>query len=258
MVPKVSVLICARNAEQYVAEAVRSVLSQTFGDIEVLVIENGSTDGTWDVLNRETDSRLRLIRSDIPQLTFNLNLGLAHASAELVARMDADDIASPDRLGQQVQAMNEDAGVGVLGSWFDVFGEGVPTATIELPTEDRDIRKALPFRFAICHPTVMFRRKLVIELGGYEGLRFCEDLDLWLRMSRLPSVKFKNISKSLLRYRVHKRQARGSREAYAATSGTLLREGLMSGRIAPLAGAAWSWAKFSARKLSGAQGFVSL
>jgi O86/O127-antigen biosynthesis beta-1,3-galactosyltransferase len=257
MVPKVSVLMCARNAERYVDEAIQSILRQTHGDFELIVVENASTDRTWEVLNEHKDSRLKLYRSQIPQLTFNLNLGLSHATGELIARMDADDVALPERLELQVQAMDNEAAVGVVGAWFEIFGLGATSKTVKLPLEDRDIRKAMPFRFVFCHPAVMFRRELVVGLGGYQGFQYCQDLELWLRIARDPNIKFKNLPKVLLRYRVHPKQARGLRQAYAASCAVLLREAIATRRPLLLAGAAWTWTKFFARAATGSRAFYS-
>lgn len=225
--PLISVLLCAHNAEAHIAEAIESILHQSHSMLECIVVENGSTDQTWHVIQAiaNTDPRVRAFQTNIAQLPFNLNYALMHARGEYVARMDADDIAHPDRLQKQLEFLRAHADVAVVGSWFERFG--AESGIAALPVNDDAIRRALPFHLALCHPTVMARKDVLLSARGYEGIRYCEDLDLWLRLMRDRSIKFANLPEPLLRYRIHPGQARGRREGYFGATGLLLKEALI-------------------------------
>jgi O86/O127-antigen biosynthesis beta-1,3-galactosyltransferase len=222
--------MCASNAAPFIAEAVESIFAQTFDAFELLVVENGSSDDTWSVLQKFKDPRLRLFQTELKQLPFNLNYGVMHARAPLIARMDADDVAYPTRLAAQVKFMDSHPAVTVLGTSIEVFGDNRPMLQISPPQTDKEIRAAMPFRFVLCHPSVMMRRDKLIQFRGYEHTRYCEDLDLWLRMARDTNTRFANLPQVLLRYRVHQTQSKGSWEAYCSTASILVKEGLVCGR----------------------------
>ncbi|WP_052321475.1 glycosyltransferase family 2 protein [Ralstonia sp. A12] len=223
--PLVSVLLCAHNAEAHISEAIESILSQSHVQLECIIIENGSTDRTWEIIQGYADSRLRAFQTNIAQLPFNLNYALMHARGEYIARMDADDVAHPERLRKQVNFLVANPDIGVVGSWFERFGEN--PGMCSLPIDDASIRRSLPFRLALCHPSIMMRRDVLLSARGYEGIRHCEDLDLWLRLMRDRTIKFANLPESLLRYRVHPGQSKGHREGYYGASGILLKEALI-------------------------------
>jgi len=223
----VAVLMCAHNAEPFLREAIESILDQTYRDFALIIVENGSTDGTWEVIQSYNDPRIRAFRTPLRQLTFNLNFGLIQTEARYIARMDADDIAEPARLARQVAYLDAHPDVAVLGTAFTSFGEGHAERTVVLPVTDKAIRRRLAFRFTLCHPTVMFRRDTILDHRGYAGARFCQDLDLWLRLARDHTIKFANLDEPLLRYRIHGSQARGGRESYVLAATALLREALL-------------------------------
>ncbi len=227
MNPKVSVLMCVHNGEDFVREAIDSILSQTLSDFEFIIVENASTDATWDIVCSYDDPRIRPLRTSIRQLTFNLNYGLMHARAPYVARMDADDVALPERLARQAAYLDAHPEVAVVGSAYAVFGEGVVERVIHLPETDAAIRRRMPYRHCLCHPATVFRRETVLACGGYHGDQFCQDIELWLRLSRDPAVQFANLAEPLLRYRIHADQSKGQREAFVLSATLLLREALL-------------------------------
>lgn len=222
---KVAVLLCAHNSEKYIKEAIDSILAQTYKDFEFIIVENASTDKTWEIIQSYKDTRIKAFQTPIKQLSFNLNFGMAQTKAEYIARMDADDIARPDRLARQVEFLESCPDVCVLGSAFEFFGD--KNKLVRMPQTDSQIRRNLPFRFCFCHPSVMFRRKTILDAGGYQGSRFCQDVDLWLRLSRDKNIKFANLPDVLLDYRVHPNQAKGSRECFIINSGQLFKEALI-------------------------------
>ncbi|MBN1788080.1 MAG: glycosyltransferase [Sedimentisphaerales bacterium] len=225
MPAKVAVLLCAHNSEKYIKEAIDSILAQTYTDFEFIIVENASTDRTWEIIKSYDDARIKAFQTPVKQLSFNLNYGMARTEAEYIARMDADDIAKPQRLARQVEFLDSHPQVCVLGSAFESFGG--QSKIVRMPQTDEDIRRKLPFRFCFCHPSVMFRRKTILEIGGYQGSRFCQDVDLWLRLSRDKNVKFANLPDVLLDYRVHPNQAKGSRECFVINSSQLFKEAVV-------------------------------
>jgi glycosyltransferase involved in cell wall biosynthesis len=216
--------MCAHNAERFIREAIEGILCQTYDDFEFVIVENASSDDTWKIIQSYRDPRIRAFHTPLKQLTFNLNFGLIQTEADYVARMDADDIAEPTRLARQVAYLDAHPDVGVLGTAFTVLRHSKPDRTVVLPLTDRDIRRKLPFCFTICHPTVMFRRQVILRQGGYKVGGYCQDVDLWLRLSRDKTLHFANLSEPLLKYRIHTDQAKGKREGYIAVATILLGE----------------------------------
>lgn len=121
----VTVLMPAYNASKYVAEAIESVLKQSFEDWELIIVDDGSTDNTVDIIRSYTDSRIRLICNE-HDFIGSLNLGLQEATGKYIARMDADDIMHPDRLKIQYNIMEEESEITVCGSWVKIFSENRP------------------------------------------------------------------------------------------------------------------------------------
>src|SRR5882724_6330042 len=155
--------MCASNAESTLATAIESILLQTYREFEFVIVENGSTDGTWEIIASFKDPRIRAFRTEIRRLPFNLNFGLLQTRAKWVARMDADDIALPQRFERQMAFLLANPGIDVLGSSFHIFGNDFAERVIEMPTTDREIRKSLPFFLSLCHPTVVMRREKIIS-----------------------------------------------------------------------------------------------
>jgi glycosyl transferase family 2 len=201
--PRVTVLLPVYNAARYVGDAVRSVLAQTFGDFELLVIDDGSTDASAEVVQSYSDSRIRFVRNERNLgLTPTLNRGLSLARGELVARQDADDLSEPDRLAGQVTFLDEHADTAVVGTWYrKIDADGRITADRRLPVRDAALRWAMLSYCPIVHSAAMFRRHAVMALGGYdERFVYAQDYDLWSRVARRHCVA--NVPASLVRYRV--------------------------------------------------------
>jgi cellulose synthase/poly-beta-1,6-N-acetylglucosamine synthase-like glycosyltransferase len=226
--PAVSWLLCTHVINDQLRQALHSCLDQTFSDFEVVVVANGPV--AEDVATAvhgwfEGDSRVRVFTTEVRHLIFSLSLGLHHARAPLVARMDADDLSKPDRLERQVAFMRAHPEVCVLGSAYEVIdNEGRAQATVRLPTNDAQIRAALVWGNPLCHPSVMFRRKAVLAVGGYLGSLHAEDYDLWARLSVDAENHFANLEDVVLSYRsVGVGMARRSRFAYATVAAAQLR-----------------------------------
>lgn len=226
--PLISVVMPVYNSETYLQESANSILNQTYTNFEFIVINDGSTDRSLDILTEylRKDNRIAIINQQNSGLSNSLNRGIELSRSNLIARMDADDIAEPTRLEEQVNFIDQNPQVVVLGTAFLLFGGNIESKIVTMPATNKTIRKNLPFRFCLCHPTVMFRRKTIVDAGGYQGTGPCQDLELWLRLSRNKTLQFANLEKPLLKYRIHQDQIKGGRNAYKAAAYYLLKEAL--------------------------------
>lgn len=202
--PQVTVLMPVYNAEGFVEGAIESILNQSFADFEFLIINDGSTDSTPDIITRYALHDSRIIIEHNPgnlQIAETLNRGLRLAKSPLIARMDADDISLPDRLAKQLDYMERHKDVVVCGSAVSIIGK--PDEVWLPPLTDDAIRAKLFFESCLYHPTVIYRRDIILrELGGYGPDTVpAEDFDLWMRLSAIPAVQFANLPDVLLRYR---------------------------------------------------------
>ncbi len=227
-VPAVSWLLCAHVADEQLRLALQSCMDQTFTDYELVIVVNGPSAENVAVAVRTwvgSDPRVRIFTTEVRHLIFSLSLGLHYARAELVARMDSDDLSKRDRLGRQVAFMREHPEVAVLGSAYEIIdAEGRPLQKVQPPTSDIEIRRALLRGNPLCHPSVMFRRKVVLDAGGYLGGLHAEDYDLWVRLSNDPVNQFANLPEICLGYRsVGVGVARRSRSAYASMAAAQFR-----------------------------------
>jgi glycosyltransferase involved in cell wall biosynthesis len=208
MTPAVSVVIPVYNGEPYLALALDSVLAQTFTDFEIVLIDDGSTDRTMEIVHtyrRKAPSHFRtVITRQNKGIVQSLNEGIQECRGELIARMDADDIARPNRFALQVKYMSEHPECVLVGSrvmLIDPEGAPIREWITELTHEEID-RTHLERGWPVVHPTVMMRREVVNELGGYrKQYETLEDLDLFLRLAE--HGKLANLPEVLLDYRQH-------------------------------------------------------
>jgi glycosyltransferase involved in cell wall biosynthesis len=165
--PQVTVLMSVYNGEMYLHEALDSILAQTYNDFELLVIDDGSLDGTAAILEdyRTRDSRVRIESNETNTgLTKSLNRGINLARGKYIARMDADDVALPERLARQVAFMEANEQVGVCGTWAVLLGEG-EGHLIRFPTNSETIRCQLMFDNPLAHPTTIIRKQMLKKNG---------------------------------------------------------------------------------------------
>ena len=199
--PKVTVLMPVYNGEKYLREAIESILNQTFKDFEFLIINDGSTDSSRDIVLSYNDSRIRLIDNEKNiGLTKSLNRGLELARGEYIARMDADDVSLPERLEKQVSYLEIHPKVGVLGTWMKCIDEyGKPTSTQHPPTQPYLIKWSLLFGCSIAHSSVMMRRAVLERVGGYNPeIVVAQDYGLWVRVSFETQIQIANLPEELL------------------------------------------------------------
>jgi glycosyltransferase involved in cell wall biosynthesis len=201
---QVSVVLSVYNGEKYLAPAIDSVLHQTHNNLELILVNDGSVDCSLQIMKAYRDSRIKIIDLKENQgLVAALNIGIAAAQGDYVARMDSDDIACPDRLEQQLRFLNCND-VDVCGSAITLFGVG-REREVSFPEGDTDIKFRLLYSSSLAHPTVMGRRDCFSTYAYRKDFPVSEDYDLWTRMSQA-GIRFGNIAKPLLRYRVHPNQ----------------------------------------------------
>jgi len=203
--PKVSVLLPVHNAESFLAEAVESILGQSFKDFELICADDGSTDRSHEILSgyAARDDRVRILRREHIGLIAILNEGLEAARAPLIARMDADDRSTPERLEHQYRRFELDARLWVLGTAEErIDPAGRPRGRPPVITGCEAVATALREKCVVRHPSVMMRREPILALGGYRpAYKHAEDYDLWLRVSE--RGKIDNLGFIGLQYRMH-------------------------------------------------------
>ena len=199
--PKITVLMPVYNGEAYLSEAVDSILNQTFTDFEFLIINDGSTDRTKQILESYTDYRICLVHQKNIGLIKSLNKGILLSKGELIARMDADDISEHNRLQMQFEFMASNPEVAVCGSWAKIFGE--VENLWKYPLNHDEICCKQLFSSSIVHPSVIMRRSVLLNSNLFyeENAFWAEDYDLWVRISK--DHKLANIDKVLLHHRIH-------------------------------------------------------
>tara|TARA_B100000315_G_scaffold253164_1_gene291408 strand:- start:3803 stop:4606 length:804 start_codon:yes stop_codon:yes gene_type:complete len=182
--PRVSVVTSIYNGEAHLEECINSILNQSFQDFEYIILDNGSTDRTPEILHRYTDSRLRIIHQENLGISRSLNKGIGQANSELIARLDADDYSLPNRLEKQVAFMEQYPEIVFCGSRFmELIGTQFFTQKVRFVEKDEDIRKIISCYNPFSHSTIMIRKKIFAKSGGYNSkLEYSQDYDLWVRM----------------------------------------------------------------------------
>lgn len=211
--PEVSVLTSCYNISRWLHQAIDSVLAQTFDNFEFILVDDGSTDETWNILQRyhERDERIVAIHKKNTGLTDSLNVGIEHAKGTWIARLDADDQCEPTRLEEQVKFIRNQPDVMLLGTGF-----------IEIDEQDYVIKKHLypadhnklvqhleHLRRFFPHSSAFFRREIAIGAGGYNPLfRKSQDHDLWLRLAQCGRIAC--LADCLVTVRIHPEQISSS------------------------------------------------
>jgi glycosyltransferase involved in cell wall biosynthesis len=211
--PEISVLMPVWNGagskEQYLRQAIQSILDQTFDDWELVIINDGSTDNTAAVLNEyaEKCSKIRVLTNlENLRIVKSLNLGIATCSAQLIARMDADDISSVTRLEVQKTFMEQHPELAMCGtSMYVINAEGKLEFEANKPADERSIKTFLKYGCAFVHGSVMYKKQVMEALGGYSEdpqYEYAEDYELWVRMAaKFPTANIPN--RSLYYHRNH-------------------------------------------------------
>jgi glycosyltransferase involved in cell wall biosynthesis len=222
--PRVTVLLPVRDGAPFLREALDSVLAQTLADFELLVVDDGSTDETPEILASVTDERLRVLRQARLGLVPALNRAVAEARAPLLARMDADDVSLPERLERQAAYFHARPSVALVVVGVETIGGGT---TIVLPDDDSALRRRLLLRNPFAHGAVAVRAEAVARAGGYRAdYGANEDYDLWRRIAR--DSELGAVPEILYRYREHPGAVTRSRVDERVESRERLRDELWS------------------------------
>lgn len=215
---RISVVMSVYNGEEYLDASVKSILSQTFSDFELIIIDDCSTDGSSEMLASlsESDPRIRLLRNESNLgLTKSLNAGIRSAKGEYVARMDADDICMPDRLELQLAFMSSDPSLDLIYADTLLIDKNAnPICRSWRPNTVKKVLDCLEVHNFIPHPTVMFKKSTFDKVGGYDEQYLTgQDLNLWLRM-REQRCRFGYLNAVVLKYRLNPSSVRSYLSSY--------------------------------------------
>ena len=203
--PKISVIMPVYNGEKYLKEAVDSILGQTLVDFEFIIINDGSTDGTDEMLSSYNDPRITVIKQTNQGVTKSLNNGLARAQGDYIARMDADDVAKPQRFAIQAAFLDSHPEIALCGSWakaIDKDGREIGDFNYP-PLTHAKIRHYYFWHNPFIHSSVMFRKTAIESCGNYdETVKRAQDYELWGRI--ISKFQTANLPEQLLLYRVLK------------------------------------------------------
>jgi glycosyltransferase involved in cell wall biosynthesis len=200
--PLVTILMAVYNGEKYLREAIESMLNQTYTNFEFLIINDGSIDATEEIILSYKDERIRYIKNEQNlKLIASLNKGLDLANGKYIARMDADDFSLPVRLEKQVEYLEKNPEIGVLGRWVEIIGKEEPMI-IQHKTNFYDIRVELLFYNYLCHPSVMLNNVILKKHQlKYPNFLHAEDYGLWIQVAKYGKIEI--IPELLLKYREH-------------------------------------------------------
>lgn len=211
--PKVSVVMPAYNAEKYIGEAIESILTQTYCDFELIIVNDGSTDRTEEIILSYSDTRIVYLKNESNlKISDTLNRGIDIAQGEYIARMDSDDIAFPERLERQVAYMDQNHKCVVCGTGAILFEEGMEEQTVVPSDDPRYVKGQMIFHCPIIHPSVIIRKSTLQQNhicynSEYNGT---EDFELWWRLARYGEVT--SLREKLIRYRIHPNQITGEKD----------------------------------------------
>lgn len=215
----IDVLLTVYNGERFIAQTLDSVLAQTFTDWRLIVVDDLSTDRTAEIVEAYVarDPRILLVKGEHKGIAAAANIGLMHVTAPLVARLDGDDIALPERLQVQLDYLQQHPDVLAVGSDVMLIDEhNKPLRRRKAPTGWEHIREILKTRNCMCHPSATIRTEALRRIGGYrDKFKNSLDYDLWLRISEIGKIE--NISQDLLLYRRHASQVSASGNAHRQT-----------------------------------------
>ncbi|HIP25042.1 MAG TPA: glycosyltransferase family 2 protein, partial [Archaeoglobus profundus] len=199
--PLISIVMSVYNGEKYLVESMESILDQTYRNFEFIIIDDGSTDSSLQIIQsyREKDNRIILISRENKGLPYSLNEGIRLSKGKYIARMDADDISLPRRLEEQIIFMEKNRDIGICGC--SILDLDTNSKWI-LTSYDKRLKVELLFLSAFAHPSVMIDRKMMIENNLFYNETFfqSQDFELWTRMAE--HTKFANLKTPLLRYRI--------------------------------------------------------
>jgi len=204
----ISILMPVYNDELHIGESIDSILRQTFKQFELLIIDDGSTDGTANIISKYSDERIKFFQRIHSGLISQLNFGLSVSNGDFIARMDSDDISLPEKLMMQYEYLNANSNIDIVGTCFYFINEKGENLLLKInPEYHKDIEFMMPMIDCLLHSTMLIRKKTLIDAGGYkDGYLHAEDDELFLRLLS-NNYKFHNLQKPLYKYRISERNS---------------------------------------------------
>jgi glycosyltransferase involved in cell wall biosynthesis len=239
-IPEVSVVMAVYNAGPYLAQTVQSVLTQTFGDFEFIIVDDGSTDDSWQILTQagQQDARIVLLRNSPNQgVVRALNRGLEAARGNFIARQDADDVSLPERFARQLEFFRAHPDHGCVGVAVQMVDpQDRPLGIAYNTTDNESIQRELIDHMCICGPTIVVRKECLAEIGGQfsDGLNASEDYDICLRLAEV--TKLAVLPEPLYLYRQHPQSASRTQEHRQAQNKAIALERAVYRRYGPTPG----------------------
>ena len=202
---KVSVLMPVFNAEKYLRKAIDSVILQTEKKWELILVDDGSTDNSFDIVSSYQDERIKYFKKEHSGIVDTLNFGLSKCAGKYVARMDSDDISKSERLEKQIKFM-EDNNLVLSGTFSEMIDclDNIIGNIEYLPIENKKIKLFSLIHNPFIHPSIIFNRNIIIRNGGYRNFKHVEDYELWTRI--IYKNKIANLPERLISYRIHDKQ----------------------------------------------------
>lgn len=199
-----SVILPIYNGMEYIHDSISSILGQTYSELELIILDDGSTEDIKSIISLFNDNRIKFFSRENKGLGATLNELVSKAKYDLIFRMDADDIAHASRIHKQMEFMENNPDVVLSGSQINFFNEHGKIKAREFPVSHEVILEdLLKSKFSICHPSIVFRKNIFNKIGGYETDGAGEDLDFFLRMSL--HGRLANVDEILLDYRIHEK-----------------------------------------------------
>ncbi len=204
----ISVLLPVYNSEKYISEAIQSILHQTYTNFELIILDDGSTDNTLSIVGNFDDKRISIFKSVKNfGIVYQLNKGIDNSNGEFIARMDADDISYPDRFHKQIEFLNINPQIDVIGSFAKKFGEDFGLMEYKYNRPEQ-ISFLLNFYCYMLHPTVIMRKRIFSKFKYSSDYPLAEDYGLWCQVNNGSNLYI--LDEVLLDYRIHNEQTNKS------------------------------------------------
>lgn len=221
--PEISVIMPVHNGEKYLREAIDSILAQTFSDFELIIIDDGSTDSTADIIKAVNDERIVYLKNENNMgISHSLNRGIAASNGQYIARMDADDISLPQRFERQIGFMKSNLEVMILGCAVEAFGEDFENTVRIFSKSNDDIKIDMLFSTPFAHPSLMFNRRVFEDDLYNSDFNGIEDYELWIRFAS--KYEMSTLDEVLFMYRMHVSQVTKNTNADYERKYRLLKE----------------------------------
>jgi O86/O127-antigen biosynthesis beta-1,3-galactosyltransferase len=220
--PVISCIMAVHRFDKYVPEAIGSILCQTYTNFEFIIVVNGNPEILEKLAPYTDDRRVRVLFTPIQQLGHSLNIALAAAAGDYIARMDADDVSLPQRFAKQIAVLTAHPEL-TLVSARTVYIDAAGRELMERRRAPGWANRRLWLKNQINHPAAMFRKAPIIAAGGYASI-VAQDYDLWLRLERIHGMFYQILEAPVLKMRNHGAQSRGTVKSYSVGAGLLLRE----------------------------------